>query len=147
RSSRSASGSCTCTDRTRREYRRRARFGGGGVNVEFAYAAGWRVVRALPEPVARGLFRVGADIAYRRNGRGVRQLRENLRRVVGDEELEPLVHKGMRSYLRYYLEAFRLPSMSTDRILRSFRLGGNEMLGQNVAVGRGSIVTLPHGGN
>jgi phosphatidylinositol dimannoside acyltransferase len=115
--------------------------------VELGYASAWRAVRALPEPVARGLFRLGADVAYRRDGRGVRQLRDNLRRVVPVEELEALVHKGMRSYLRYYLEAFRLPSMSKERILRSFRLGGHEMLGENVAVGRGSIVALPHGGN
>ena len=45
---------------------------GGAVNAaEAAYAAGWRVVRALPGPVARGLFTAGADIATRRGGRGV----------------------------------------------------------------------------
>jgi lauroyl/myristoyl acyltransferase len=105
------------------------------------------VVRALPGPVAAGLFRLGADIAYRRDGRGVRRLRENLRRVVGEEQLEALVRKGMRSYLRYFGEAFRLPSMSKEQVLRSFRLGGHEMLGENVAVGRGSVVALQHGGN
>jgi len=116
--------------------------------VEVAYAAGWRVVRALPGPVARGLFTAGADLATRRGGGGVDRLRENLRRVVGpDQDLDPLVRKAMRSYLRYYLEAFRLPSMSTGQILRSFRLGGHEMLGDNVAAGRGSVVALPHGGN
>ena len=118
--------------------------------AEAAYAAGWRVVRALPGPVARGLFTAGADIATRRGGRGVARLRDNLRQVrpaLSEPELDALVRKGMRSYLRYYLEAFRLPSMSTDRILRSFRLGGHEMLGENVAVGQGSVVALPHGGN
>jgi KDO2-lipid IV(A) lauroyltransferase len=116
--------------------------------VEMGYAAGWRVVRALPLPVARGLFTAGADLAVRRDGRGVVRLRENLRRVVGpDQDLEALVRRGMRSYLRYYLEAFRLPSMSKEQILRSFRLGGHEMLGDNVAAGRGSVVALPHGGN
>jgi KDO2-lipid IV(A) lauroyltransferase len=116
--------------------------------VESAYAAGWRVVRALPEPVARGLFALGADLAVRRGGRGVVRLRENLRRVVGpDQDLDSLVRRAMRSYLRYYREAFRLPSMSKERILRSFRLGGHEMLGDDVAAGRGSVVALPHGGN
>src|SRR5256714_50447 len=124
---------------------------GRAVNVaEAAYAAGWRVVRALPGPVARGLFTAGADIATRRGGCGVARLRDNLRQVcpaLSEPELDALVRKGMRSYLRYYLEAFRLPLMSTDRILRSFRLGGHEMLGENVAVGQGSVVALPHGGN
>jgi phosphatidylinositol dimannoside acyltransferase len=116
--------------------------------TEVAYAAGWRVVRALPTPLARGLFAVAADLAVRRRGRGVVRLRENLRRVVGpDPDLDPLVRRAMRSYLRYFLEAFRLPSMSREQILGSFRLGGHEMLGADVAAGRGSVVALPHGGN
>jgi KDO2-lipid IV(A) lauroyltransferase len=115
---------------------------------EVGYAAGWRLVRALPGPVARGLFTLAADLTVRRGTLGVVQLRENLRRVVGSEEnLDALVRQGMRSYLRYYQEAFRLPSMSKRRILDSFRLGGHEMLGADVAAGRGSVVALPHAGN
>lgn len=116
--------------------------------VELGYAAGWRVVRALPGPVARRLFNAAADLAVRKNGRGVVRLRENLRRVAApDQDLDALVRQGMRSYMRYYCEAFRLPSMSTAQILGSFRLGGHEMLGEDVAAGRGSVVALPHGGN
>ena len=115
--------------------------------VETGYAAGWRVVRALPRPVGAALFAAGAEIAVRRNTRGVARLRENLRRVVGDADLEALVRRGMHSYLRYYLEAFRLPSMSRARILREFRLYGDDMLRDDVVSGRGAIVALPHGGN
>jgi phosphatidylinositol dimannoside acyltransferase len=115
--------------------------------VETGYAVGWRVVRALPRPVAAALFSAGAGLAVRRNSRGVARLRENLRRVVGEEDLERLVRRGMRSYMRYYLEAFRLPSMSRREILSGFRLYGEEMLADDVATGRGAIVALPHGGN
>ena len=119
--------------------------------VETAYAAGWRVVRALPRPVAAGLFNAGAELTVRRDGGGVRRLAANLRQVVGPEmpkqELNALVRKAMRSYMRYYMESFRLPSMSKQKILASFRLGGNEMLGADVASGRGAVVALPHGGN
>ena len=115
--------------------------------VETGYAAGWRVVRALPRPVGAALFAAGAEIAVRRNTRGVARLRENLRRVVGDADLEALVRRGMHSYLRYYLEAFRLPSMSRREIQSAFRLYGDEMLADDVATGRGGIVALPHGGN
>ena len=115
--------------------------------VETGYAAGWRVVRALPRPVGAALFAAGAEIAVRRNTRGVARLRENLRRVVGDADLKALVRRGMHSYLRYYLEAFRLPSMSRRQILAGFQLGGHEMLADDVATGRGAIVALPHGGN
>jgi lauroyl/myristoyl acyltransferase len=119
--------------------------------VEVAYAAGWRVVRAMPGPVAAAAFARGADIATRRGGRGVRQLAENLRHVVGPELPEPdlaeLVRAGMRSYMRYYVEAFRLPSQSPQQTLRAFQLGGDHMLAAAIEAGRGAIVALPHGGN
>ena len=34
-----------------------------GSATDAAYAAGWTVVRTLPEPVAHALFRAGADLA------------------------------------------------------------------------------------
>src|SRR5438874_353282 len=115
--------------------------------VETAYAAAWRVVRALPAPVARGAFTVAADLTVRRNTKGVARLRENLRRVAGEENLDALVRAAMRSYLRYYLEAFRLPGYSRKDIVRMFRLEGEERLRDDVLSGRGAVVALPHGGN
>ena len=50
--------------------------------TDLGYAAGWAVVRGLPEPVARTLFRTGADLAARRQGPDS-QLRRNLARVLG----------------------------------------------------------------
>jgi phosphatidylinositol dimannoside acyltransferase len=119
--------------------------------VERGYAAGWRIVRALPEPVGRALFRAAADAAHRRRGPAVQRLERNLRRVVGPEasaaELDGLLRAGLRSYARYWLEAFRLPSLSKQQRLRRFRLGGNEMLGEAVKNRTGAIVALPHAGN
>lgn len=115
--------------------------------VETAYAVGWRVVRALPAPVARAAFNAAADLTLRRNPKGVDRLRENLRRVAGPENLDALVRAGMRSYLRYYLEAFRLPGYSREDILRVFRLDGEEQLRADVESGRGAVVALPHAGN
>jgi KDO2-lipid IV(A) lauroyltransferase len=119
--------------------------------VETAYAAGWRVVRGLPRPVAGALFNVAADLAVRRDTRGVAQLRENLRRVAGPDlppaDLDALLRRAMRSYLRYYLEAFRLPSLSREQILRVFHLDGEAQLRDDVESGRGAVVALPHGGN
>jgi lauroyl/myristoyl acyltransferase len=122
-----------------------------GRPVELGYAAGWRVVRALPRPVAGALFAAGADLAYRRQRGGTAKLAANLRRVVGPDLPEPqfqaLLRRAVRSYARYWLEAFRLPSLSHEQILRGFRLERGELLGENVAAGVGSIVALPHGGN
>ncbi|MEV6367486.1 phosphatidylinositol mannoside acyltransferase [Micromonospora musae] len=119
--------------------------------TELGYVAGWRVVRALPRPVVAAAFRAGADRAARKGGRGTTRLRANLRRVVGPElpeaELDELVRRGMRSYARYWLEAFRLPSLSREQILATFRLDGAEQLAAAVASGTGAVVALPHAGN
>ncbi|WP_422752355.1 phosphatidylinositol mannoside acyltransferase [Micromonospora sp. WMMD708] len=119
--------------------------------TEFGYVAGWRLARALPRPVVAAAFRAGADHAYRGRGKGVTRLRANLRRVVGPElpepELDALVKQGLRSYARYWMEAFRLPSLSRQQILDGFHLGGADMLDADVAAGRGAVVALPHAGN
>ncbi|GAA3762668.1 phosphatidylinositol mannoside acyltransferase [Plantactinospora mayteni] len=119
--------------------------------VEFAYLAGWRVVRALPRPAAAALFRAAADQAYRRRGPGTLRLAGNLRRVVGPElpepALEELVRRGMRSYARYWLDVFRLPSRSREQLRDDFQLGGAELLAADMAAGRGAVVALPHSGN
>ncbi|MGY0236204.1 phosphatidylinositol mannoside acyltransferase [Longispora urticae] len=115
---------------------------------EWGYTAGWRIVRALPGPVASGLFRAGADRAARRRGPGVQRLEANLRRVAAPgTDIDALVRAGMRSYARYWMEAFRLPSRSRAQILDGFRLEGGETLIQHGKAGEGAVVALPHGGN
>jgi KDO2-lipid IV(A) lauroyltransferase len=119
--------------------------------TETGYAAGWRLVRGLPARAVRPVFRRGADLAVRRDGPGVRRLRANLRRVVGPElpeaELDVLVRKGLRSYARYWLEAFRLPSVPRDEVVATMRLDGVDLLDRCLAEGRGAIVALGHSGN
>jgi KDO2-lipid IV(A) lauroyltransferase len=122
------------------------------VNVaELGYAAGWRVVRALPRGVTWPVFAAGADYAVRRRGKGVQRLATNLRQVAGpdlsDADLDSLVRAGLRSYARYWLEAFRLPALSRDDILRTFRLENEDVLRAEIAAGRGVVVALPHAGN
>jgi KDO2-lipid IV(A) lauroyltransferase len=115
------------------------------------YAAGWRIVRALPAPLAGRLFTAAADLAVRRNGRSVRQLRRNLSRVVGPgadaAELDRLVRAGLRSYARYWLETFRLPSMAVDQILAQVRTDGVAHVDAALAAGTGAVFALPHSGN
>ncbi|GAA2821818.1 phosphatidylinositol mannoside acyltransferase [Kitasatospora paracochleata] len=118
--------------------------------VDGAYAAGWAGLRHLPEPVARGLFNLIADIAWRREGKGVRQLEANLARVHPDADaarLRELSRAGMRSYLRYWMESFRLPTWSLDRIAAAMPVKGLEPLHEAMAAGRGAILALPHMGN
>jgi KDO2-lipid IV(A) lauroyltransferase len=119
--------------------------------VDAGYAAGWWAVRLLPEPVARQLFAAGGTLAVRRGGRGVRQLRANLAVVTGgqldDAALDDLTRRGMRSYARYWQEAFRLPVISRERIVAHSVMPGQEHLERARAEGRGVVLALPHSGN
>jgi KDO2-lipid IV(A) lauroyltransferase len=119
--------------------------------VEFGYVAGWRLIRALPKRAAWSIFRAAADRAARRPGPGTKRLAQNLRRVVGPDvpeaEFDRLVREGLRSYARYWLEVFRLPTLSPAEIQSSFRLERAHLLGDAVAAGTGCVVALPHAGN
>ena len=119
--------------------------------TEWGFAVGWQAVRALPRAVSWPVFATAADVAAYRGGDGTKRLKTNLRRVVGpemsDSDLDELVRAGLRSYARYWLEAFRLPALGRDEILRTFRLYGDDMLEVDVATGRGAVVALPHAGN
>ncbi len=114
--------------------------------VGLGYSAGWRVVRALPLPVARALFTAAADQAYRANGRGTQRLRANLRQVVGPEMPDTLVRDGLRSYARYWMEAFRLPSQSREQFLDGFFMETESyrLLKNGVADDKGVVLALPH---
>jgi KDO2-lipid IV(A) lauroyltransferase len=119
--------------------------------VEAGYAAGWGLIRRLPRAMAWAVFRAAADRAARRRGPGTQRLERNLRRVIGpdvsEEELRLLVRDGLRSYARYWLEAFRLPDLSTADILQQFHLERGHLLGEAVQAGTGCVVALPHAGN
>jgi KDO2-lipid IV(A) lauroyltransferase len=119
--------------------------------TDLGYAAGWSAVQALPEPVARGAFDAAGRWAAAREGRGVRQLRANLRVATGgrlDEAgLDELTVRAMRSYARYWQEAFRLPRLGVQRILDGTELPGREHLEAARDQGRGLVIALPHSGN
>lgn len=115
------------------------------------YVAGWRVVRALPDGLARRLFDAGADVAARRGG-GPEQLRRNLARVLGTAPADvpdEVIRASVRSYARYWREAFRLPSMDLAAQARSIdaSVTGKEHLEGALAAGRGAVLALPHSGN
>ncbi|MFC8435585.1 phosphatidylinositol mannoside acyltransferase [Streptomyces sp. NPDC057253] len=114
------------------------------------YGLGWGVVKTLPEPVAVRLGRSIADLAWKQRGKGVLRLESNYARVVPDaspERLAELSRAGMRSYLRYWMESFRLPAWSKDRIKAGFDPKGLHHLTDGLAAGKGVILALPHMAN
>ncbi|MGA5524029.1 phosphatidylinositol mannoside acyltransferase [Streptomyces pseudogriseolus] len=112
------------------------------------YGAGWGTVKKLPEPVAVRLGRTIADAAWKRRGKGVLRLESNYARVVpgaGPERLAEMSRAGMRSYLRYWMESFRLPAWSPERIAESFTTPKDlHHLHEGMAAGKGVVLALPH---
>ena len=120
--------------------------------VGAAYALGWSAVCRLPESWAAAAFGFVGDIAWRRQGPRIRVLEGNLRRVLGPDatgqELRNASRASMQSYARYWLETFRLPVITTERLVEgTVDIGEVETLLSNLASGRGVVVPLPHMGN
>jgi KDO2-lipid IV(A) lauroyltransferase len=116
----------------------------------FAYFAGWRIVRWLPERAAYRLFEFVADRASSKKGKSFLRLESNLRRVapeLSDDELRNLSQAGMRSYLRYWCDTFRSPDWDTHRIQSTVTVNDVELLLEPVRSKRGVVVALPHAGN
>lgn len=118
---------------------------------DLGYAAGWGLVRALPQRAAVRLFDAVADRAARRDG-GPEQLRRNLSRVVGvpaHEVPDELVRASLRSYARYWREAFRLPGMDPVALAQRIEdsAQGVEHVRAAMRAGKGAILALPHSGN
>jgi phosphatidylinositol dimannoside acyltransferase len=118
--------------------------------TDWAYAAGWMAVRAMPEFAARTAFDAGARYAARHGG--PHQLRKNLARVIGvppADVPDALMRASLASYGRYWREAFRLPTMNLPALARQLHdsVGGQDHLDAALAAGRGAVVALPHSGN
>lgn len=116
-----------------------------------AYAAGWAFVKKLPSSLARLFFNLGADCAAK--WANSTQLRKNLMRVLNTSSYQQVpdsvVRASYRSYCRYWMEAFRLPSMDLDVVLPKINseVEGKEHIQNALDEGRGIVLTLPHSGN
>jgi KDO2-lipid IV(A) lauroyltransferase len=114
------------------------------------YRLGWGAVRRLPERAAYATFEQLADLTVARGGTGVQRLRANYARVrpeLSDVELDALVKAGMRSYLRYYCEAFRLPDRTAEELRASVRVEGDGPVREQLRLGRPVLCFLGHLGN
>ncbi|MCB7137624.1 phosphatidylinositol mannoside acyltransferase [Cellulosimicrobium marinum] len=115
-----------------------------------AFTFAWRHAHKVPDPVLRGVFTAVADVAWLARGGGVRQLEKNLARVrpgLRPRELRRLSRAGMRSYMRYYREAFTLPAWSPEQVTARVRLVDYDNLTVHLDGDRSPVLALAHQGN
>ena len=114
------------------------------------YLFAWKVIGILPEKTAYQLANFVSDQILRKNGKGIQRLRSNYKRVVpsiSNSALEALTKEGMRSYLRYWFDTFRLNKWSKSRIIETTFVVRENLLRDPIEKKKGCIIALPHAGN
>jgi KDO2-lipid IV(A) lauroyltransferase len=114
------------------------------------YLFAWKLIAVLPEKSAYKLADYVSDRIYKKNGKGIKRLRGNYGRVMPEyspQKLEELTKLGMRSYLRYWFDTFRLSKWSKNRIISTTQVIRENLLRDPIQSKQGCIVALPHAGN
>jgi len=114
------------------------------------YLFAWKVIGVLPEKSAYKLANLVSDQIFIKNSKGVKRLRSNYKRVmpnISERELEELTKNGMRSYLRYWFDTFRLNKWSKSRIIETTFVVRENLLRDPIETKKGCIIALPHAGN
>lgn len=112
------------------------------------FRVGWSLIRRMPERTAYALFDRIADLTVARGGAA--RMRENyatVRPELRDDELDALVRDGMRAYMRYYCEAFRLPVLTPDELAARVRVEGDGPVREVLGEGGSVVCFLGHLGN
>jgi KDO2-lipid IV(A) lauroyltransferase len=121
------------------------------MNVASAYTFAWRNATKIPEPLLRGLFTVVADVTWLRHGKSVRRMEQNYARVRPDLDaagVRRLSRAGMRSYMRYFREAFTLQGVTSKQLKARVRVEGYDEHIRPVVDGGGAVsLALGHLGN
>jgi lauroyl/myristoyl acyltransferase len=114
-----------------------------------AYRLGSFAARITPGPLANAAvapFGFGASIT----GQAKREMIErHLRRVnpkIRSNSLRVAVQQAFDSYARYYVESFRLPTLSKRTVDRGFTVDGFHHITEALELGNGCIFALPHMG-
>ena len=112
-----------------------------------AYRAGSFLARSLPERVSLAAARASAA-AVSVTGDKSRLVAHNLERVLGRKltavERRRRVAAVYEWYSQYYLESFRLPTLSVAEVDQGFGYSGFAEIEKATSDGRGAIIALPH---
>ena len=112
-----------------------------------AFEAASSIAGHVPAPLLGPLARLGGTGAALPDARRRLLVARNLRRA--DPSLRGLslrraVNRTFESYAAYWLEAFRLPTITPDELDAGMAYEGYEHLERSLHRGKGTIIVLPH---
>ncbi len=105
------------------------------------------VARVVPSFIGQRIVSAIAPIIAKLSRKRCAMISRHLRRVnpnLSDKEVSRAATKAFDSYLRYYIESFRLPSRSAQHVDEHFRVVGYEQIPVALEQGRGVVLALPH---
>lgn len=120
------------------------------MNIVTLFNAAQRTVDVLPEPAGRAIFATVGTVTGLLPLKGTKQLRKNQARIrpgmnrIGALRLSA---KGMRSYMRYYYEAFRLHRLTNEQIVARVQESHTENVRAHFASGKSATAALMHVAN
>lgn len=119
-----------------------------GIDITTAYRAGAFAARRVPQPISSFLVRQGGKAASLLAGDRRVIVERNLSRVsdgmLSSTELRRGAAETFAQYGRYYLDSFRLPSLSAQQIDDGFHYVGYENITGPLDRGVSPILVLPH---
>lgn len=118
---------------------------GPGLAFRVASALGAVTPGVVSHVAALSLGGVGA-VAMRRERELVERHQRRVSPQLGTLQMQRRINDAFRSYARYYLETFRISSLTNAEIDAGFSVDGYSRIEQAVAQDKGVIIALPHVG-
>lgn len=111
------------------------------------YRFGSLVARLTPAPLSQGavsLLAPGIALSLRSRRHMIERHLKRVTPSLSGLALRRASQKAFDSYMRYYAESFRLPSLSTKYVDKCFSVDGLHHLDEALEKGNGVIAALPH---
>jgi KDO2-lipid IV(A) lauroyltransferase len=112
-----------------------------------AFRMGALAARLMPAPIAAGTaasLGFGASFTSPAKRRMIERHLQRANPNLRGAALRVAVQQAFDSYARYYVDSFRLPSLSKRTVARNFTIDGRERIDEALAGGNGVIFALPH---
>jgi lauroyl/myristoyl acyltransferase len=120
-------------------------------SVVLGFKFAWATFGFVPKSILHGVANFVADRATSKNGVGVRRLRFNISRVLGQEIEDPktlqIAKLAMRSYMHYWVDMFSMTHKSNSYISDNTKMINPSEIETALNAKQGVVVSVTHSGN